>query len=59
MNLFLVDSYIDAGKGESGEINISLDSNVTFYSKKYTTLHFTSIDSSATAVMFLMNESRW
>ena len=30
-NLFLVDSYIDAGKGESGEINISLDSNATYY----------------------------
>ena len=57
--LYLVESYIDAGKGESGEINISLDSNVTFYSKKYTTLHFTSIDTSTTAVMFLMNESRW
>ena len=57
--LYLVDSYIDAGKGESGEINISLDSNVTFYSKKYTTLHFEALgDSRRTAVLFLMNESR-
>ena len=56
--LCLVDSYIDAGKGESGEINVSFNSDVTFYSKKYTTLHFTSIDTSTTAVMFLMNESR-
>ena len=59
MNLFLVDSYIDAGKGESGEINISLDSNATYYSRKYTTLHYTSSDKSKVAVMFLMNESKW
>ena len=58
-NLFLVDSYIDAGKGESGEINISLDSNATYYSRKYTTLHYTSSDKSKVAVMFLMNESKW
>lgn len=59
MNLFLVDSYIDAGKGTSGEISISLDSNATYYSKKYTTLHYTSSDKSKVAVMFLMNESKW
>ena len=58
-NLFLVDSYIDAGKGTSGEIHISLDSNATYYSKKYTTLHYTSSDKSKVAVMFLMNESKW
>ena len=56
--LYLVDSYIDAGKGESGEINISLDSNATYYSRKYTTLHYTSSDKRKVAVMFLMNESK-
>ena len=28
--LYLVDSYIDAGKGESGEIEISFNSTPTF-----------------------------
>lgn len=58
--LYLDKSYIDAGKGTSGEIEISsFSSDATYYSRKYTTLHFRSQDKSKLAVMFLMNESRW
>lgn len=60
MNLYLDISYINAGKGTSGEKEISsFSSDATYYSKKYTTLHFRSQDKSKLAVMFLMNESRW
>ena len=57
--LYLDESYINAGKGTSGEIEISFNSTPTYYSRKYTTLHFRSQDKSKLAVMFLMNESKW
>ena len=58
--LYLDKSYIDAGKGVSGEKEVSsFSSDATYYSRKYTTLHFRSQDKSKLAVMFLMNESRW
>ena len=58
-HLYLDNSYINAGKGTSGEIEVtSFSSDATYYSRKYTTLHFKSLDGSKLAVMFLMNESR-
>lgn len=59
--LYLITSDIDAGKGASGEIEISsFSADVTYYSRKYTTLHFEALgDSRRAAVLFLMNESRW
>ena len=59
-SLYLISSDIDAGKGASGEIEISFNSDVTYYSRKYTTLHFEAWNESRrAAVLFLMNESRW
>lgn len=59
-SLYLISSDIDAGKGTSGEIEISFKSDVTYYSRKYTTLHFEAWNESRrAAVLFLMNESKW
>ena len=59
-SLYLISSDIDAGKGASGEIEISFKSDVTYYSRKYTTLHFEAWNESRrAAVLFLMNESKW
>ena len=58
-SLYLISSDIDAGKGVSGEIEISFNSDVTYYSRKYTTLHFEAWNESRrAAVLFLMNESK-